>query len=536
MFYRVVIVTFLLGVAAFVQIKGTRSLPTVSLFSLYQLITLTYFLTFIYLLFLKAVENVKINIQIQTFCDVALITWLVHVTGGIESIYSIFYPLVVIYAVLFLGSYGGILIASACSVFYGLLLVLGHNGVVSPVYGTPALYHYGGSDVFFRIFLHVVSFYMVAVLANFVVYNERKLRLLLAEKEDAFAQLDLLHRSIIESVDTGIATFNLQGEIKSLNRAAEEIMGVTTGEVKGWKIGALFPGFRDPGEAKPVAARKGVRERFELCVDRGALGKQILGFATSPLIDGGGQKIGSILVFQDLTSFKEMEKQIERTKRLSLIGEMTACFAHEMRNPLASISGSIQILKRDLKLDEKDERLMQIVLRGKDQLETLLRDFLLLARPGIEDRREVDVNALIQDVLESIRYSPEWREGMEVAAELADDGTVYGNESEIRQALWNLAHNALQAMPGGGRMDVSTGLFRLNGREYLEIKVADQGCGIEEKDLAKVFEPFYTTKEKGTGLGLAIVSRIVESHQGMVMGESQPGRGSSFTMRLPKNG
>lgn len=536
MFFRVAVVTFLLGIAAFVQIKGTWSLPGVSIVHIYYIIIITYFLTFIYLILLRFLENIRINIYLQSLMDVALVTLLVFVTGGIESVYSVLYPLVIIYSVLFLERRGGLIIASASGILYGLLLDFEYYRFIQPVRGMDSVYTHSAGFVFSRIFIHFVSFYLVAFLTSFVVVSEKKLRRLLAEKEDDFNRLDLLHRSIIESIDTGILTFDLQGEVKSFNRAAEEITGYRLQDVKGFPLERIFPGIMDllKGGGEAVLRGNG-RKRFELIVDRGETEKRILGFSTSQLSGKAGERIGDILVFQDLTSVRNMEKEVERNKRLALIGEMSACFAHEMRNPLASISGSVQVLRRDLRLDEKDinDRLMQIILRGKDQLEALLKDFLLLARPSIDKNEKLYLEGIIADVLESIRYTPEWKEEVEVKADMSARSQVWGNRLEIRQAVWNLAVNALQSMTEGGRLDIGTKEVDLNGKKHVEIWIQDQGCGIEGKDLARVFEPFYTTKEKGSGLGLAIVNRIVESHGGRIEVESEVGQGTKFTVRLP---
>ncbi len=262
----------------------------------------------------------------------------------------------------------------------------------------------------------------------------------------------------------------------------------------------------------------------------------VLGFSISSLIDSKDEKIGDIVIFQDLTARKEMEKEIERSKRFALIGEMAAGLAHELRNPLVSLCGSIQMLQKDLELDETNERLMQIVLRGRDQLENLVKNFLLLARPNPDDREEINIKDIIDDVLESLRHSPDWHENFKVVMELCDQTSIYGNVTEIRQALWNLVLNAVQSMSDSGRLKIETKPIILhNGNGYLDIRISDTGCGIEEDDYNKVFEPFYTTKERGTGLGLAIVNRIVESHGGKIKVESELKKGTSCILLLPRN-
>ena len=249
MLSRVAIVTFLLMVTTFIKFQKTEIFPEKALTSLYALCAITYFLSLIYVLLLKFVKKNRLNIYIQALTDAALITFLVYITGGISSIYSVFYPLVIIYSVLFLEKRGGLIIASASGILYGLLLDLEYYGVIHPI-NALAVHDYdmGAGYVFSRIFVHLLSFYIIGLLASFVVEQERKVRTLLAEKETAFDQLDLLHRSIIESVETGIMTINRQGRIKSFNKAAEEISGFAFADVENRNIVEVFPGFAEVRE------------------------------------------------------------------------------------------------------------------------------------------------------------------------------------------------------------------------------------------------------------------------------------------------
>lgn len=537
MFFRVAIVTFLLGITAFIQIKGTKSLTATSLSSVYFIIIITYFLSFLYLLLLKRIRSLKVSVYVQTICDVALITVLVYVTGGIQSIYSVLYPLVIIYSALFLAKKGGVIVASASGILYGLLLDLEYYGVIHPIHSTSWDYDFSAGYALSRIFIHIVFFYIVALLISFVVEQEKSARSLLAEKESEFYQLDLLHRSIIESVNAGIITINLHGNIKSFNRAAEEITGLSFSKVENKKIDTVFPGFSE------ILDKIKSNKREEVLINRDEIvvpGKQnkniVLGFSISSLIDSKDKKIGDIMIFQDLTASKEMEKEVERSKSFALIGEMAASLAHELRNPMASLCGSIQMLQRNLELDDANERLMQIVLRGRDQLENLVKNFLLLARPNLDGRQEINIKDVIDDVLESLRHGPDWHENIEVVMALCDQTSIYGNVTEIRQALLNLVLNAVQSMSDSGRLKIETKPLILdNGKGYLEIRISDTGCGIGEDDYNKVFEPFYTTKERGTGLGLAIVNRIVESHGGRIKVESELKKGTSCILLLPRN-
>ena len=543
MFLRVAIVSFLLGIAAFIQLQGTKSLPPASLYSVYTIIGTTYFLSILYTFLLKKIDNIIFNVRIQSLFDVILITILVYVTGGIESIYSMLYPLVIIYSALFLGRRGGILIASASGILYGLLIDLEFYNVIHPFSSTVHEYDFSPGYVFARIFIYIVSFYIIAFLASFLVEQEKKARVLLSEKESAFNQLDLLHRSIIESVSTGIMTVDLQGGIKSFNKAAEKITGFSFFEIKDRNIDDIFIDLSEMIYRKTNGNRKNGQEkgvpqnRFEMTIASKDGKAMILGFSFSLLIDSKGESIGRIIIFQDLTSIKEMEREVEKNKRLALIGEMSAILAHELRSPLVSISGSIQLLEKGLDLEGTDKKLMDIIIRGKDQLESLARDFLLLARPSPGDPCVMDVKNMIDDIIESVQFSPDWNENIEIVKELCAQNSVYGNEAEIRQALWNIVLNAVQSMPDGGKFKIRTAtVMNENRKEYLEISIDDTGSGIGKEYLDKILEPFYTTKETGTGLGLAIVSRVVESHEGKFMIESESGKGTKCTILLPVDG
>ena len=538
MLLRVAFVTFLLGIATFLEIKGEDILPEISLLFLYLVIITSYILSLFYFFLLNLTKNIKITLYIQALCDVLMITGLVYATGGISSVYAVFYTLVIIYSVLFLERRGGLIIASACSICYGLLLDLEYYKILTPLYAIVFQDNpFTAGYVFSKIIIYILSFYLIAFLAIFVVEQEKKTRTLLQEKETAFDQLDLLHRSIIESVDTGILTINLRGQIKSFNRAAEEITGYSFAEVEDKNIVDLFPEYGDLLENIHTGGHPySQQSRVEMYIESHEKKPLTLGCSVSFLNDGTGKRIGDILVFQDLTAIKKMELILEKNRRLAFIGEMAAGLAHEMRNPLASISGSIQVLHKSLPLNEPDERLMQIILRGKDQLESFMRDFLLLSRPTPGMSEMIKITDILEDILESIRYLPDWRDDIQVIKSLQDHlPFIRANKTEIRQLIWNVLMNAIQSMPNGGWVTIETGKDTpdISAGQFLEIKISDNGQGIMENDLGKIFEPFYTTREKGTGLGLAIVNRIVEGHAGKIKVDSRSGEGTTFTIWLP---
>ncbi len=342
---RLIIITLFLGVAIFLDIKKTGFPVSVSTLNfLYFIIAATYFFSLAYILILKIFKELRINIYLQLAIDILLVTMLVYITGSYRSNYSVLYTLVIIYSVIFLDRYGGLIIASAAGSFYSLLLGLEFCQWLPVLSKIEPDYSLTAEEVFTRILVHIVSFYVLAFLASFVVEQEKKVRSLLMEKESEFDQLDLLFRSIVESVDTGIMTIDFEGTIKTFNRAAEQITGYSLAQVKNRLVADVFP------ECIVTFAlqldRRQSKNRMEVVIE-GRNGRKVhLGCSISPLKDKQNREIGSILIFQDLTEIRQMEENLEKSKRLALIGEMAAGLAHEMRNPLASITGSIELLRR----------------------------------------------------------------------------------------------------------------------------------------------------------------------------------------------
>lgn len=528
---RVVVLSVLLAFTYFLSsLNQIFDLPDDIVRLIYAVIIAMYFMSAVYVLLLKKDRYYQLNIYSQLIADIVLVSLLVYLTGSIESNYSLLYTLVIIYSAIFLGRKGTLAIATLSSLSYVMIVELEYFNIASGFYamGRDTLLRAG--DVSLRIAVHVISFYIAAFLASFVVEQEKKARTLLEEKESAFDQLDVLFRSIIESVETGVMTTNLQGRIKTFNKAAQKITGVGLGDVENRPIGEVFPEFGiffEPGGEIS-------HSREEVTITTGEGLDVHLGCSVSPLKDGQGRHIGFILIFQDLTEIKQMEESLEKSRKLALIGEMAAGLAHEMRNPLASITGSIELLSQGAQLDDTDRQLMQIIMRSKVRLENFVRDFLMLARPLPASRQLVEVAEVAAEVLENIRMSGEWKQGVSLTKNIAALSQIQANREQIVQIIFNLLTNALQAVSDTGNINLEIDReVSENGNNYIMIKVSDDGCGIEEKDMNSILEPFFTNKEKGTGLGLAIVSRIVDGYGGRMKIKSRVGRGTQATVWLP---
>jgi two-component system sensor histidine kinase PilS (NtrC family) len=529
LFCRILIVTFMLGLATFIQFKA-RSLSEKALTWIYLIIVLHYICSFGYLVLLKKTKNISVNIYLQLLTDNLLITLLVYVTGGISSIYSSFYHMVIIYSALFLNLRGSIIAASMSSILYGSLLNCEYYHIISPMYAPQTHYSFSAGYAFASIFTYIVSFYTVAFLISVIVEKEKFTRRLLAKKASEFNKLDLLHRRIIESVDLGIITIDLSGRIQSMNQAAQNLTESKFDTIVNQPVKKVLTFIPDTCLSS-ASQRQGLSEQDIQYRTNGST--RIYRIAVSPLLDRKHIKIGEIIIIKDETIIKEMETDAQKSKQLALIGEMAAGLAHEIRNPLASLGGSIQLMQKSLDLDPKNQRLMNIILRGRKQLENLVKDFLLLSKSSAKRIDEIHICKLIQDTLESIKYASAWNENIRIHQTCQVKNILSGNQTEIKEIIWNLTINAVQSMPDGGILTVKCNEIDMKAGSYITIQISDTGCGIENESIQKIFTPFYTTKERGTGLGLAIVNRITESHDGKLSIKSTVGKGSCFTILLP---
>jgi two-component system sensor histidine kinase PilS (NtrC family) len=270
-----------------------------------------------------------------------------------------------------------------------------------------------------------------------------------------------------------------------------------------------------------------------------------LGIAGSVLRAAEGGRGGHVVIFQDVSQVVKMEGDLRRHERLAAVGQLAADLAHEIRNPLAAISGSIQILESSLPGEEADEtrRLIGIAVREADRLNALITDFLHFARPAPANPEPVSVATVAEEVLRM--FDAVCPASVRVSLDVPPALHVRADEGQLRQLLWNLYLNAAQAMPDGGALDVSAAVLPAQaplaagrnaveeGTDWVEIEVADTGSGIPEEVIDRIFDPFFTTKKEGSGLGLATVHRIVEGHGGHLSVESAVGRGTRFRIRLP---
>jgi two-component system sensor histidine kinase PilS (NtrC family) len=543
MLIRTLMVTLLLGAAGVVQTRASHLFPYSSSTYLYGLIAFTYFLTLIYALLLPRIRNLQPFAYVQISIDILFVTFFIYLTGGIESIFSWVYIPVIIGASIILYRRGGLYAASASSILYGTLLDLEFYGIIpssgphfSPLSTTQSGY------VFYLIAINIIAFYIVALLSASLSEQIRQKEEELRERLIDYSQLEQLYKHIVQNVPSGLVTVDGEGRLTSFNRTAEEITGYKLEEIYQQSVGDIFPRILDLSQSTGWSPDQGWEKlrfsRWETKFEKKEGGSLTLGFSASPLKDSEGQEIGSILIFQDLTQLREMEEELKRRERLAALGSLAAGMAHEIRNPLASISGSIEIMKEELGESSSHNQLMNIVLREVACLNSLVADFLLFARPAPPGKEVMNLNEVIEEILKMFSNSPDCHAGIRINKSFQDPVTLRADAQQIKQVFWNLLINAAQAMPQGGDLTVETRsrlpiLDHPDQPPQCEITVSDTGAGIAENEIGKIFDPFFTTKENGTGLGLSIVHRIVENCGGKVWVRSQVGRGTTFTIYLP---
>src|SRR5437868_513885 len=478
----------------------------------------------------------------QLCLDTLVVTWLVYATGDVESPFVPLY-LVAVFAGSILFSRAGVFslafIGATSYALCGVLTITGAvsrgRGVINPFAASGDYYEASRlPSIEFMLALNLVAIFVVAILSSQLAERIRHSESQLAIATRDLADYRLFNDRIIESMRSGLVTTDLQGSIITFNRAAEEITGYKAQDVRGTNIYAIFGDIEKQIETGLESIRSRSRlPRFDIGC-KTADGRDIhLGFSVSPLVEESGRTPGYVLTFQDLTEVIELEREVRRQERLAALGKMAAGLAHEIRNPLASMRGSVQVLAGELDLSPDQSQLMEIVLRASDCLNRTVSDFLIYARPPRMERSVVELNSLLSETISLLRNSSELRPDHRIT-ELHSHKPIhyYGDPNQIRQIFWNLARNAIQAMPNGGEFRVS---LDTNSAGELTITFSDTGQGMSRDQKERLFEPF-SSSSGGTGLGMAIVYQLVNDHNGKIVVDSDAGKGTSISIKLPASG
>ncbi|MCL4474854.1 MAG: ATP-binding protein [Nitrospirae bacterium] len=480
---------------------------------LYIIIPLS-LLSILYTILLYRVKNLAAFAYFQLSVDALSAIALILVTGGIESWFTFVMLLTVIASAITMNKRAGFITATLCSILYGLMIDLQFYRIIPVAYDLSVK----EKDFLYNIFSHITSLYLTAYLTGYMSSRLEKTSLRLAEKDSDLRDLAYFNRELIEGLPSGLLTTDLPGKILIFNRAAENILGIPRSSAVEKNIIEIFPFIKPPMET----------QRSEgLITLNGNL--RTIGLTISGSTDSSEHRTGYICIFQDITELKNLEAELKHKETLAAIGELSANMAHEIRNPLASLKGSIEMLKEGTLTKDHGEKLMNIALSEMDRLNKIITDFLTYSRPKDPEFFRFDLHTMLDEIIELIKSATMNTENITIKKDFSGENVIVADPQKLRQVFLNLGMNAIESMPGGGEVAIST----RNLKDAVLISVKDSGAGIPRENLKDIFFPFFTTKDKGTGLGLSIAYRIIEEHNGKITVKSVPGQGTTFAVVLP---
>lgn len=507
--FRLVLDTVLLGGTAFWQVGTGGATPALAT-TLYGIVLGTFVASLAFAAWLASGRWMRGLAWAQIVADVVIATAVVTVTGWSDSVFIFMYSLAIVEGAILLlrvGAMGALGLALATYVSIALLLAPGRPAVLS-------------------LFAHAGAFVATAVLATYLAEQLRSTGEKLEARESDLEAITALQEAIVQSVAAGLVTLDAEDHVTFLNRAGEQITGLRAEEVRGEPASRWFSGMQEQSGRDETDFENVRGERLRL------------GYTHFALRGRDGKPIGRAVIFQDLSGLRAMEERVQRSERLADIGRVAAGLAHELRNPVAAMSGSIELLRTGLALAPDEARLMDIVTREASRLNELVTRFLEYARPAVPRRAHADLARVASDTLEVFANDPA-AASIRIEQDLAPT-PCRCDPDLMRQVLWNLLANAAHAArwhnletPERGRVRVRTAADQ-DGWSRLEVE--DNGAGIPAQDLPRLFTPFFTTKERGSGLGLATVQRVVDSHRGTIVAGCGEGGGARFVVRLPPAG
>lgn len=512
---RIIILTFLLGIELAIT-RLTASPLNVRLFV--NAILLWYTISVFYLLLISFWKEFRVQALLQVLTDLTLVTLLVYITGGADSSLNFLYPLVIIVACILLPRAWAYLSAALAFILYGTVLELTYFEVV-PSYSTT---HPERPALEAIILVNLFAYLAVAYLAGLLAGKLRQVDVELKDTSGALENLQALHENIIQSISGGLMTTGLDGHITLANRAAQQLLGKTEAELLDRPVHELFldplPGVSSEiahGEVRFAAAHT-FRKTFRVMV--------------SALTVAERGTLGYVYTFDDLTEIRRLEREVRMQDRLAAVGRLAAAIAHEIRNPLTSIAGSVSMLSGTPQLNDEHKQLLEIVTRESERLNGIITDFLAYSRGKQYRFSPTDLLPLLDDTL-TLLENRLAAEGSHIRLERhygSGSALVLADGDKLKQVFWNFCENALRAMKSEGTLRVS---LEPAGGDW-QINFADTGPGMSPQMVEKIFEPFQSQFEGGTGLGLAIVYQIVQAHEGKVWARSKVGQGSVFVVRL----
>jgi two-component system sensor histidine kinase PilS (NtrC family) len=544
-------IVFLTGFVILVIAFERNSLQETPIVPLSAVLCAAYFLALTSALFLRIGMSLLPLAWFQVLGDLCVIGGIIFTTGGVESPLSFLFLFVIVASSVMLPRAACYLTASGASIIYGLLVDLEYFNLIQPTYFFPkSTASFQGAYLFYTIGINIASFFSVAYLSSILNNRLRLIKDELQNKDIDFKKLQEFHRNVVQNMVTGLMTTDLEGRVTSVNIASETITGFPQSESIGKycyqlltmeELSRLFTYKGDsismPYHMEGECSRKdGDTILISLKISH------LISQEADPQKNLQQQVEGYICVFEDRTEIHNMEEKMKQSEQLAAVGKFSAGLAHEIRNPLASLSGSIQVLKQTLQIDEDQQQLMNIVLKETERVNDIVTDFLSYAQPRKCKSTVIDLTQLLQDIVILMKNSNEYDPSINIQLVAPPDHIIIqSEEAQIKQMIWNLCINGIQAMDKSGNLTMT--LKKVEGYQHKNFKtnrrgvviiVEDQGRGIPLDEQETIFDPFFTTREEGVGLGLPTVKQIVERFAGYIGLESEPGRGTCFDVFLPQ--
>lgn len=516
MIMRLVIVTLVL-VAGSLVLQVERG-------PFYAIIAVFYFVTLLYAVLLRFRFPVYPLAYIQIIIDIILETVVIHYAGGADSVYAFLYIPSIVAGGVIISERAAKAIAGLTSVFYGALSGLEFIDIIHPIPGAELIYKEGPWTIMFIVCFRIIIFCLVGYLSSYLSRH-------LYEERSALLRLRNLTDLVLNNISSGVITMDSNDKLIYINPTAQGILGKKDKDLTGIYWPTLFWEKADKDIIDRFVVQAKTHSGIEIDILRPDGKRIILGCNYSPLSDEMDRNIGGVITFRDLTLLKELELEIRQRERLSGMGELAVGIAHELRNPMASIRGSLEVLKERGSFQGENEKMVDVIFKESDRLNRIIEDFLKYAKEKRPEVRYEDLGQLINEVWLLLRHQGRWSEQAELEKRINPPRIMLHIDPEqIKQVFYNLFINALEAMPEGGKITVD--LVEDPGQIVIHVK--DTGIGMSKDEIGKIFQRFYSTKSYGLGMGLAITRRIVEAHQGTINLQSERGKGTVVMVTLPK--